>query len=215
MGKIWKMRKIIIAMTISAICSMVAVSQTPSPPKRPSTTPPATNPAPTGGTGATGKVAVLYSDQFRQGIGEFKNKLDALNVELGPARKEIEALEEELKILRNKVQTQNTTVTPEIRKQWDDEIAVKEKLIKRKAEDFNQVGQKRFAQVSEPIYEKVRKFLEEYCQKNGIVLVLEGNAARESEILIWADKTTDITNDFMTLYNKAHPAPASTSPAPK
>jgi Skp family chaperone for outer membrane proteins len=209
------MRKIIIAMTMSAISSMVAFAQTPSPPKRPVTTPPQTNPAPTGGTGASGKVAVLYSDQFRQGIGEFKQKLDALNLELGPARKEIEALEEEIKILKNKLQTQNTTVTPQIRKQWDDEIAAKEKLIKRKAEDFNQAGQKRFAQVSEPIYEKVRKFLEAYCQKNGIVLVLEGNAARQAEVLIWADQTTDITNDFMAQFNKAHPASASTSPAPK
>jgi len=199
------MRRLFIAMTMSAIFSMAVPAQTPAPPKRPATNPPPANTTPTGGTGATGKVAVLYSGQFRQGIGEFKVKLDALNVELEPKKKEIEALEAEIKTLKTKIQTQNSTVTPQIRSQWDEDVAVKEKLIKRKTEDFNQLGQKRFVEVSEPLYEKIRKFIESYCQQNGIVLVVEGGAAGQAGILVWADQATDITSDFMAQYNKANP----------
>jgi Skp family chaperone for outer membrane proteins len=203
------MNKLIIATTISSILSVVALAQTPAPPKRPATNPPPVNKTPAGGTGAEGKVAILYSDQFRQGIGEFKVKLDALNVELGPKRKEIESLEEEIKVLKSKIQTQNTTVTPQIRRQWDEEVASKEILLKRKTEDFNQLGQKRFNEVSGPLYEKVRKFIESYCEKQGIVLVVEGNLAGQAGILIWADQATDITSDFITQYNKANPTPSS------
>jgi len=209
------MKKIIIATTINAILSMVAFAQTPAPPKRPATSPPTTNPAPTGGTGASGRVAVLFSDQFRQGIGELKIKLDALNVELAPMKKEIESLEAEIKTLKNKVETQNTTVTPQIRNQWEEEVSLKEKLVKRKTEDFNQLGQKRFAEVSEPIYSKIRKFIENYCQQKGIVLVVEGNVAGQAGVLVWADQASDITSDFIAQYNKANPAPTSPSPAQK
>ncbi|MCI0660784.1 MAG: OmpH family outer membrane protein [Acidobacteria bacterium] len=203
------MRRIIIAVTISAIFSMAATAQTPAPPKRPATNPPSASSTPSGGTGAEGKVAILYSAQFRQGIGEFKTRLDALSVELEPKKKEIEALEAEIKNLKNKIQTQNTTVTPQIRSQWDEEATLKDKLIKRKTEDFNQLGQKRFMEVSEPIYEKIRKSIESYCQQNGIVLVVEGGAAGQAGILIWADQAIDITSDFMAQYNKANPGSSS------
>ena len=199
------MRRLFIALTASAILSIYASAQTPAPPKRPATNPPSTTATPTGGTGATGKVGVIYTSQFRQGIGEFKVRLDALNIELEPKKKEIEALDNEIKTLKNKIQAQNTTVTPQIRSQWEEEVAVKEKLIKRKSEDFNQIGQKRFVEVSEPVYEKIRKFLESYCQEKGLVLVVEGGAAGQAGILIWADQTTDITTDFMAQYNKANP----------
>jgi len=59
------------------------------------------------------------------------------------------------------------------------------------------------------------KFIEGYCQQNGIVPVLEGNAAGQAGILIWANHAIDIASDLMAQYNMANPPPAASSPAPK
>jgi outer membrane protein len=72
------------------------------------------------------------------------------------------------------------------------------------------------AEVAQPVYDKVTKFLDTYCQPRGIVMVLEIGAANQAGILIFASQATDITDDFIKEYNKAHPPPAgAASAAPK
>jgi Skp family chaperone for outer membrane proteins len=208
------MRKLSLAIALSSLFSLAVFAQTPTPPSRPATTASAPTAAPTtGGTGAEGKVAYINTAQFRQGVGELKIRLDALNAEFDPKKKEVQALEEELTNLKNKIQTQGSTVSPQVRNQWVEEATEKEKVLKRKAEDYEQLGNRRLAEVSQPVYEKIGKFLESYCQQRGIVMVLEGGAAQQAGVLIFASPTTDITDDFMKEYNKVNPsgaAPAAT-----
>ncbi|MCI0389929.1 MAG: OmpH family outer membrane protein [Acidobacteria bacterium] len=204
------MKNLVFAFTISSLLSLAVIAQTPNPPNRPTTTnQPRTASAPNSGNCPEVKVAILYSSQFWQGIDELKVRLDALEVELEPKKKEIEAMEADLKKLNNQIQTQSSTITPQVRKQWAQDATDKERLIKRKAEDFETLSQKRLAEVSEPVSEKIRKFTENYCQQRGIVMVLEGGAAFQAGVLFWATQAADITNDFMKEYNKANPAAAA------
>jgi Skp family chaperone for outer membrane proteins len=205
-----KMKKLSLAFAISSLLSLAAFAQTPTPPARPATTsaaPAAT--ASAGGVGAEGKVAYINTAQFRDGIGELKIRLDALKNEFDPKKKEVQSLEEEVNNLKNKIQTQGSTVSPQVRNQWVDEATEKEKALKRRAEDYDQLGQRRLAEVSQPVYEKIGKFLEGYCQQRGIVMVMEGGAAQQAGVLIFAAPTTDITVDFMNEYNKVNPAGAA------
>ncbi|MCI0659620.1 MAG: OmpH family outer membrane protein, partial [Acidobacteria bacterium] len=158
---------------------------------------------------------VLYTNQFWDGIVEFKIKLDGLDTELEPKRKEIEALGEEIKTLKNNFQTNNPSPTPQIRLKWEEEVAEKEKIFKRKTEDFNHFGEKRLAEVSQPVSEKVRRFIEKYCKENGIILCLDGNAADQAGFLICSAQAIDITSDFMAQYNKANPVSPLPSPERK
>lgn len=198
------MKRILIAVALSAVTTMTALSQTPTPAR-----PAAGGAAPAaaaGGTGAEGKVAYINTAQFRVGITELKVRLDSLNSEFEPKKKEIQALEEEVNNLKNKIQSQGSTVSVQVRNQWVEEATEKEKLLKRRAEDYEALGQKRLGEVSQPVYEKVGKFLEQYCTQRGIVLVLEGGAAQQAGVLIFAAPTTDITEDFIKEYNKVNPA---------
>ena len=172
------MKRILIAVALSAVTTMTALSQTPTPAR-----PAAGGAAPAaaaGGTGAEGKVAYINTAQFRIGINELKVRLDTLNSEFEPKKKEIQALEEEVNNLKNKIQSQGSTVSVQVRNQWVEEATEKEKLLKRRAEDYEALGQKRLGEVSQPVYEKVGKFLEQYCTQRGIVLVLEGGAAQHT-----------------------------------
>ncbi len=211
------MKRTIFGLAICAMLQFAALAQTPTPPpSRPTATSSApAAAAPGGGTGAEGKVAYVNTAMFRQGINELKARLDVVFAEFDPKKKEIQSLEEELNNLKNRVQTQGSTVSPQVRNQWAEEAADKEKTLKRKAEDYEQMGQKRVAEVSQPVYEKIGKILEGYCQQRGIVLVMEGGAAQQAGVLIYAAPATDITNDFMAEYNKANPGGAAPAATPK
>lgn len=186
------------------------MAQTPAPPPR--TNAPASNAAaPTGGTGAEGKVAILFFAAFREGIGEMKAKLDTLNSEFEPKNKEIQALRDRIQNLNNQIQTQGGTVQPAVRNQWAEEAAEKEKQLKRLGEDTEALAKKRFEEVGNPIQEKILRFLETYSQQRGIIMVFEGGALQQTAIVLFAGQTTNITEDFMKEYNKANPVAA---PAP-
>jgi Skp family chaperone for outer membrane proteins len=201
------MKKMILASLISSLFTLYVMAQTPAPPRRPTaaTSPPAESAAPGGGTGAEGKFAVLFFGQFRQGITELKVKLDALNAELEPKRKEIQALDDELNKLREKIQTQGSTVSPQVRSQWAEDAGEKEKNLKRQAEDFEAFANKRYGEVSQPVYEKIQKSIASYCQQRGIVMVLEAGQSFQAGVMLWSAPATDITEDFMKEYNKANP----------
>jgi len=219
------MKKLIFAFAITSMFALAAFAQTPKPPAR--TTTAASAPAsgesagasagaPAGGTGAEGKLAYINTGKFSSDINELKSKLDGLNAEFDPKKKEVQGEEEALNNLKNKISTQSTAVSVQVRAQWVDEATDKEKSLNRKKEDYNAIGQRRLAEVTQPIYDKVGKFLEGYCQQRGIVMVLEGGAAQQAGILLFAAQATDITDDFIKEYNKANPASGGASaPGPK
>ncbi len=201
------MKKLLFAVAIGGVMTMAAMAQTPTP-ARPAAAAPQ-QAASAGSGGAEGKVAYLNTAQFRVGIFDLKARLDALNTEFEPKKKEIQSLEEEVNNLKNKVQAQGNTVSAQVRNQWVEEATEKEKLLKRRAEDYEALGQRRLNEISQPIYEKITTFLAQYCQARGIVMVLEGGAAQQAGILIFANPATDVTEDFMKEYNKANPAAAA------
>ncbi|HEY8459290.1 MAG TPA: OmpH family outer membrane protein [Blastocatellia bacterium] len=209
------MKKLIFAFAITSMFALAVFAQTPTPPAKntpAAPAPSASSAAPTGGTGAEGKLAYINTGKFTSEINELKNKIDALNAEFEPKKKEVQAEEEALNSLKNKISTQGSTVSAQVRNQWAEEAADKEKALNRKREDYSQIGQKRLAEVTQPVYDKVGKFLEAYCQQRGIVMVLEGGAAQQAGILLFAAQATDITDDFIKEYNKANPAPAGAAP---
>jgi len=204
-------RSIPFALAICSLLSLAAFAQTPTPP-RSSTAAPAT-PTTGGGTGAEGKIAIINTAAFRNGINELKVKLDALNSEFEPKNKELQALQDKIAGLKKQIDTQGNTVSPAVRNQWAEQGAEAEKELKRKGEDYDALAKKRFEEVSGPVYDKVGKFLEQYAQKRGIAMVLEGVAAQQNGLLVFAAAATDITEDFMKEYNNANPSGAAAAPA--
>src|SRR5215468_1418608 len=215
------MKKIIFAIAITSVFALAVFAQTPTPPSRPATTASAptggpTSSAPAGGTGAEGKLAYINTAKFSTDIGELKAKIDALNKEFESKKNEVQSEDDALTNLKNKINTQGSTVSVQVRTQWVDEATEKEKILTRKKEDYSQLGQRRLQEVTQPIYDKVGKFLESYCQQRGIVMVLEGGAAQQAGILLFAAQATDITDDFIKEYNKANPGSGgAAAPAPK
>jgi Skp family chaperone for outer membrane proteins len=203
--------RILLALVISALLSLVAFAQpTPQPPPRSA---PQTPAASAGGTGAQGKIAIINTAAFRVGIGEFKIKLEALNKEFEPQNGELAALQKQIDELKNKVQKEGGAVQPSVRNGWIEQGAELEKTLKRKSEDYQTLFQRRGREMVAPISDKINKFFDQYCQQRNIIIVLNREIAENSNLLVWNAPTVEITEDFITEYNKVHPS--STPAAPK
>src|SRR6185295_8103430 len=113
-----KMKRLFTVVAMVSLLALAAFAQTPTPPARTAAANPA---AAAGGTGAEGKVAILNTGAFRMGINELKIKLDGLNTEFEPKKKEYEALENKVNDLKSKITTQGNTVSAAVRNQWVEE----------------------------------------------------------------------------------------------
>jgi Skp family chaperone for outer membrane proteins len=204
------MRRILLALAVSVLLSLVAFAQvTPQPPRSTPQNPPAS----AGGAGAQGKVAIVNTSAFRVGIGEFKTTLEALNKEFEPKNNELLTLQKQIDDLKNKVQTQSPTVQPSVVNGWMEQGAELEKTFKRKSEDLESLFQRRGHEMVDPILDKINKFFGQYCEQRNIVIVLERQVGENSNLLVWAPASADITEDFIKEYNKAFPS--STPAAPR
>jgi len=198
--------RIPLAFAISALLSLVAFAQTT--PQPPRSTP--QTPAASGGS-AQGKIAIINTAAFRVGIGEFKTIMDALSKEFEPQSNELEGLQKQIQELKNKVETEGPKVQPAVRNGWIEQGTQLEKTLKRKTEDYQTLFQRRGLEMVGPINDKINKFFDQYCQQRNIVMVLERQVAENSNLLVWMAPVTEITDDFMSEYNKAYP---SSTPAP-
>jgi Skp family chaperone for outer membrane proteins len=204
------MKKILLSFALLSLFALAALAQTPRPAGG-ATTPAA--PQPTGGTGAEGKIAIINSSAFDTEIGELKAKFDTLAAELDPKRKEIEADQAKYNELKTNIQTKGSTVTQQIRDQWVEQATELEKIVKRKAEDYEAMAQKRVSEVTQPTYAKIGEALNKYAAAKGIAIVIDGVVAQQQRFLLWAQPTTDITADFIKEYNAKNPSGAPARPA--
>jgi len=201
--------RIPLAFAITALLSLVAFAQTtPQPPRSAPQNPAASG----GGGGAQGKIAIINTAAFRVGIGEFKTTLEALNKEFETQNNELEGLQKQLLELKNKVEKDGPNVQPSVRNGWIEQGTQLEKTLKRKTEDYQSLFQRRGQEVVGPIMDRINKFFDQYCQQRNIIMVLERQVAESSNLLVWNTPLAEITDDFMSEYNKAHPSSTSATP---
>lgn len=165
--------------------------------------------APQGGTGAEGKIAIINSSAFNSEVLELRAKLEAFRVELEPKQKEIETISKQIEDIKGKLQTQSTTLNDATRNQLLEQGQELEKTLKRKSEDYESMVQRRGGELTQPVYEKIQKALTSYASTRGIAIVIDGVSAQQNGLLLYAQQTTDITDDFIKEYNKANPAAAA------
>jgi len=70
------------------------------------------------------------------------------------------------------------------------------------------LARRRETEETEAIYDKLSKFLDQYCTKNGITTVFDARRLQETGVVVFANQKANITDDFIKAYNAANPAPA-------
>ncbi len=164
-----------------------------------------------GGAIPTGKVAIVDSRAFGEGIGEMKKQLDKLEAEFQPRFKDLEGLQQQLVALDDEIKKEKN---PSIQQQKADKAQTVKRDFERKREDFQQDYQKRSEVALGPLRDKVLKFLESYAASREIIVVFDLAPAAQAG-LVFLNPGTNITEDFIKEYNKQSSAGAPPEPAKK
>lgn len=162
-----------------------------------------------------GKIAVVNTAMFQEQIAEFKSKIEALNRQFEPRVKDVQGLGDRINALETTLKTQSSALPPARIAEMTEQLDTMKKDYKRKGEDLQADASRTRDKAFEPIQAKLGKFAEQYTASRGIVLLLSMGDALQSGTLLWFDPRADITQDFITAYNKANPqAPPPANPKP-
>jgi Skp family chaperone for outer membrane proteins len=195
--------KILLTLTLLLAATTSALAQTGAGATAPK--PAATAAAPT-----RTKIAIVDVLAFRESVGELKAKYEKLQTEFAPRYREVEAMQNSI-TTKEKVLGENKNLTPQQAGKLTEEIAQLKKDYERYVQDSQDIAQKRERAETEAIYDKLSKFLEQYCTKHGITQVFDARRLQETNIVIYAAPTANITADFIKEYNKANPGQAASN----
>jgi outer membrane protein len=154
------------------------------------------------------KIGIIDITAFRSEVGELKVKYEKLQTEFAAKQRELEAMQTSIGAKQKALQ-EGQTMTPQQVAKLQEEIQTLQREFQRKGEDAQALAQRREQEETGAIYDKISKFLEQYCAQKGITVVLEAGRLRETAMVVFAAPTAFITDDFIKEYNKANPAAAT------
>ena len=153
------------------------------------------------------KLGILELGAFRTEVGELKQKYEKLQIEFAPKQRELESMQSSIEAKQKALQ-ETKSLTAQQAAKLQDEVQELQRELQRKTEDAQAMAQKREREETGAIYDKISKFLEQYCAQKGITQVLEAGQLRESGMVVYANPKAFITDDFVKEYNKANPSAA-------
>jgi Skp family chaperone for outer membrane proteins len=157
------------------------------------------------------KIAIIDVLSFREQILELKTKYDKLQTEFAPKYRELETVQSSI-AQKQKVLEENKTLTPPQQQKLVDEIEQLKRVYNRSLEDSQAQAQKREKEETEAIYDKLSKFLDQYCAKHGITSVFDARRLQETGVVVYVKlPEANITADFVKEYNKAYPVQSTAS----
>jgi Skp family chaperone for outer membrane proteins len=161
-----------------------------------------------------GRIALINTAVLQEQIGEYRAKLEALNRQFEPRVKEVQTLIDRINALETTIKTQTGTLSPARVAEMTEQLGQMKRDHQRKTEDLQADAERARDQALAPLKEKLSKFLEDFTAKRGIVLLIDIANGIESNVLVWFDQRVDITQEFITEYNKANPVPAGAAGKP-
>jgi outer membrane protein len=153
----------------------------------------------------TGKIAVIDSGAFtdeKAGINRVVNAMKGISQQFQPQSTELQGMQTRYNTLADEIQKTSAVADPKTLAAKQDQLAQLKTDMERKAQDAQAAVEKRQREVLGPLQEDVYNALSAYAQQRGISLVIDMNRV---PVLFVAD-SVDITRDFITEYNRTHPA---------
>lgn len=155
-----------------------------------------------------GKIAVIDSGAFadeKEGIARVISAMKSLDAQFQPQRTELQNMQTRYNTLVDEIQKTGSVADPKALSAKQDQAAQIKTDLERKAQDAQTAYQKRMGEVLDPLQQDVFNALQAYAQQRGISIVIDMNRVP----VLYAADAVDITKDFITEYNRTHPASAA------
>jgi Skp family chaperone for outer membrane proteins len=176
--------------------------------------------APAGGaqgtTIAEGKFAVVDTDLFqdpKDGIARLVNAAATVDREFKPKRDEIQQLQARYDGLAKQIQDTQKVADQKALAGLADQAETLKSDIERKQQDGQRAIQKRWQELSGPIFTDINNALRAYAQSRGISVVFD-LSKMEGVVMVVNPNGIDITAGFIAEYNQRNPASTASTAAP-
>ena len=163
------------------------------------------------------QAAVMQTNEFQRNFADLQKKYE-------PKRQELQTLNTQIQSLQKELQAQGSTLNDTERESRSRSLNEKEKQMQRQQEDDQNDFQQDMQQTFNGVATKVGTVLVDYAKDHNFSLVLDGGE-QQTQVVLYAAPTTDITKAIIDAYNvksgvpapatPAAPAPSAVKPAPR
>ena len=161
-----------------------------------------------------GKIVVLNTTAFPNGILELKQKYDQVDNQFKQRSQELESLAQQMQQIETDIKAKGNVLPADKLREMQDRYEALKSEGTRKQEDLKNDYEKAVEQATKPVRDKLYQFLNNYAAKNTISMVINLAGAAQSGSLAFWDPKADVTEDFINEYNKANPVAGMTATPP-
>lgn len=158
------------------------------------------------------KVATIFAQNAIISTQEGQKASATLTAKFAPRREELTRKQAELQALRDQLKKGQATMSAEARNSLTQTIDAKNREVQRMGQDSQATLEQEEGALMQQLGEKLMAAIRDYASRNGYAVVID--VSMPNGPVLWASPSIDITNEIVRLYDQAHPAPASASPAP-
>ena len=170
-------------------------------------------PAAVAGTIPDGKIVVLNTNAFPTQIGELKQKYDQVENQFKAQSQKIDQLRQQVAQKENELSTKQSTLTADKARELQAEIEEFKRQGTRLVEDLQADYAKALDVTTKPVREKLYQFMQNYAVQRTIIMIIDLPSVAQTGTLAYWAPSSDITQDFITEYNKANPVATTGAPA--
>ncbi len=163
-----------------------------------------------------GKFAVVDTDVFqdpKEGIARLVSAAATVDREFKPRRDEIVQLQTRYDALAKQIQDTQKVADQKALQNLADQAETLKNDIERKQQDGQRAIQKRWQELSGPIFTDINNALRAYAQARGVSVVFD-LSKMEGVVMVVNPNGIDITAGFIADYNQRNPASTASTATP-
>lgn len=151
--------------------------------------------APAAGQGSPTRIGYVNSDAIlaqAPGAQEVRTQIQQLQQSFG---QRVQPLEDSLQTMLSTFQQQQAMLSPEARRQREQEITAKQQEFQQRVAQMEQEAEQQQRELMAPLMERINQVIQTYRQQNGYAIILDSSTG----ILVAADESLDLTDDIVAL----------------
>lgn len=163
---------------------------------------------------AATKIGIIHVQNAILSTKDGQKAASDLQARFAPKKGELDKKQAAIAALQEQARKGSATMSDDARMKLTREIDISTKALNRDTEDAQTELDQEQGKVMNELGQKLMAVLDKYAKENGYALVID--VSNPQTPVLWASNAVDLTNDIVTLYDKANPnagAPAAAKPA--
>jgi outer membrane protein len=160
---------------------------------------------------AAAKIGIIHVQNAILSTKDGQKAANELQAKFAPKKAELDKKQNEIAALQDQLRKGSATMSDDAKNKIMRDIDSNTKALNRETEDAQADLDQEQGKLMQELGQKLMGILDKYAKDNGFSVVLD--VSNPQTPVLWASNTIDITNDIVSLYDKANPPGAASAPA--